>query len=268
MTTPSPFAAWLDLPPGHRFGPFAGHLTAARQARQHAACDVSPALFAERIDPSLLGQDMVLMASREGLAVDGRVHVAHRIRQHAPLPLGAGYALAGRVASLRPVARGHEVEVAATATTSPPSDPAVELAALYLLPGLAPAAGVTGATPPAPVDPAALAPIGRLQLTPERVMSYSADVGNLLHFDPAYAAARGFRAPIAQGLMLVTAFLGALGRARGDLPESFAIEARFRRPAFWDDGLEFLVHGAEWCCIAADRRLLVDGSFTAGSIRN
>jgi hypothetical protein len=232
--------------------------------RQHAACDLPSGLFAGRLDPTLLGQDMVLMASAAGLAVDGRVHLAHRIKQHASLRIGAAYEVGGRIERLAPVPRGHEVEISAGADTAPPRPSApVALAATYLLPGLAPASGVPGTSASAAPAGEAPATLGRLDLTPERVMSYSADVGNLLHFDPAFAAARGFRAPIAQGLMLVTAFLGTLARARGAAPERFELTARFRRPAFWDDRLEFRIGGAGWCCLAADGRVLVEGTFTA-----
>ena len=266
MSETSPFAGWLEQSPGTTFPPSAGSLTAATQARQHAACDAPASLFEGRLDPTLLGQDMVLMASRAGLAVDGRVHVAHRIRQQAPLALGQPYAIGGRIERLEAVPRGHEVEVSATAGAQPSQGAApVELAALYLLPGLAPAPGA--APRPATVSPApaGLATISRLDLTPERVMSYSADVGNLLHFDPAFAASRGFRAPIAQGLMLVTAFFGALARARGAAPARFELTARFRRHAFWDDRLEFRLGGDSWCCTAADGRVLVDGEFRAAA---
>ncbi|WP_119419010.1 MaoC/PaaZ C-terminal domain-containing protein [Desertibaculum subflavum] len=261
MSDISSFAGWLERPPGTIFPQRTGSLTAAAQARQHAACDLPASLSAGDLDPTLLGQDMVLMASAAGLAVDGRVHLAHRIVQRAPLRIDAGYRIGGSIERLVPVPRGHEVEISAAAEPALHAMP-IMLAATYLLPGLAPSG------PAAPASEASTAPVtaattlGRLDLTPERVMSYSADVGNLLHFDPAFAAARGFRAPIAQGLMLVTAFLGALARARGAVPERFELTARFRRPTFWDDRLEFHLDDERWCCIAADGRILVDGKFS------
>ena len=267
MSESSSFSAWLDRPAGYEFPPDAGCLNLTTQARQHAACDVPAKLFADRLDPTLLGQDMVLMASRDGLAVDGRVHVAHRIRQRAPLPLGIAYAVRGRIESRRAVPRGHEVKVLATAEAKPDSEAAVDLAALYLLPGVAPSAEAAPGHSAAPIDPASLSPIGQLRLTPERVMSYSADVGNLLHFDPPFAAARGFRAPIAQGLMLVTAFFGVLSRSRDAAPDAFVLGARFRRPAFWNDALEFHLGGERWCCTAADGRVLVDGEIVVSAVR-
>ena len=215
--------------------------------------------------------DLVIDHAREqigasdGLTVDGRVHVAHRIHQRAPLPLGIAYEVRGRIAGRRAVPRGHEVEVLATADAKPDCASPVDLAALYLLPGVAPSGDAATGHPAAPVDPASLSPIGRLVLTPERVMSYSADVGNLLHFDPPFAAARGFRAPIAQGLMLVTAFFGVLSRAGGSAPDAFVLGARFRRPAFWDEALEFRLGGERWCCMAADGRVLVDGEIVTAS---
>lgn len=263
MSEASPFRGWLDCPPGHVFPRAPGSLTAEAQARQHTACDIPAGLFADRIDPTLLGQDMVLMASRTGLTVDGRVHVAHSIAQHAAVRFGAGYAMEGRIERLKPVRRGHEVEVRASVQAGPSEQQSkwqapVELTGLYLLPGLEPAADARSETPPEPT-PASLALIGSLQLTPDRVKSYSADVGNLLHFDPAFAAARGFHAPIAQGLMLVTAFFGTVARMRGTAPDRFELTARFRRPAFWDDRLEFRLADETWCCVAADGRVLVEG---------
>lgn len=263
MSDISPFAGWLDRPPGTIFPQRAGSLTAVAQARQHAACDQPAGLFAGRLDPTLLGQDMVLMASAAGLAVDGRVHLAHRIVQRASLRIGDGYEIGGRIERLAPAPRGHAVEISAAAVPASQAATPIELAATYLLPGLAPSAGAIGTAAPRPPEPAALAPIGRLDLTPDRVKSYSADVGNLLHFDPDFAAARGFRAPIAQGLMLLTGFLGAVARARAAMPADFELTARFRRPAFWDDRLEFRLGGGHWCCLAADGRMLVDGAFGA-----
>lgn len=267
MSDISSFAGRLEQPPGTIFPQRTGSLTAAAQARQHAACDLPAGLFAGRLDPTLLGQDMVLMASAAGLAVDGRVHLAHRILQRASLRIDAGYRIGGRIERLAPAPRGHEVEISAAAESAPHAMPIV-LAATYLLPGLAPSgpAAPASAASTAPTPVTAQAALGRLDLTPERVMSYSADVGNLLHFDPAFAAAHGFRAPIAQGLMLVTAFLGALARARGAVPERFELTARFRRPTFWDDRLEFRLGEERWCCIAADGRMLVDGTFSAAEL--
>jgi acyl dehydratase len=264
MRETSPFAGWLERPPGSSFPKRAGSLTAATQARQHAACDLPPDLFVDHLDPTLLGQDMVRMASAAGLAVDGRVHLAHRIIQRASLRIGAAYEVGGRIERLAPVPRGHEVEISASADTPSPGPSApIALTATYLLPGLAPASGAPGTSAAAAPAGEAPATLGRLDLTPERVMSYSADVGNLLHFDPAFAASRGFRAPIAQGLMLVTAFLGALARARGAVPERFELTARFRRPAFWDDRVEFRLGGERWGCVAADGRVLVEGELKA-----
>ncbi|MEC8852032.1 MAG: MaoC family dehydratase, partial [Pseudomonadota bacterium] len=70
-------------------------------------------------------------------------------------------------------------------------------------------------------------------MTPEAVTLFSSDVGNLLHFDPDFAQAMGFRAPIAQGLMAMAWMMGEMACNRP--PRTFDVICRFRRPVFWDD---------------------------------
>ena len=69
------------------------------------------------------------------------------------------------------------------------------------------------------------------------VSGYSFEFPHLeAHHDPEAAAAIGMRAPIAQGLMGFTLLFNVL--AEGGLPVKFDIEARFKRPIFWDDELK------------------------------
>ena len=67
-----------------------------------------------------------------------------------------------------------------------------------------------------------------------QVRVFSGDVGNQIHFDPAFAARLGYRAPLAQGLMTMLWMVGRLAEETG-LSVPLAVTARFRRPVFWDD---------------------------------
>ena len=220
---------WDAVAEGFRFPTLEACVTAERQRRHHQACDVPEGAFGGRADPSILGQDTALAAVKAGLPLDGRIHLRCLIRQRRPVALGERLRLEGRVLPFGPSPRGRLLNAAFTFHDSAGAEP-LEMEMHYLLPG--PPTGERGPRE-AEAAPAAFAPIAAMALTPEKVMAYSSEAGNLIHFDVDFAKAAGFRAPLAQGQMQVTAALGALAAA--GLPEAFTLDSRFLRPLHWDE---------------------------------
>lgn len=249
--------AWDSVPAGFRFPAFEVVIDTARQAHYHACCDVDAGPFGPYADVSILGQDTSIAVLRAGLPNDGRVQTRHRIRQHGPVRLGEALIIQGRVEPYGASARGRLLNCTFDFLRHD-RGPAVTVEAEYLLPdGKAPAAAKTARPRPA-ADLADARPVAALRLTPDKVKAYSHEVGNLIHFDPAFAAARGFRAPLAQGLMQVTAMMGAI--AADGPPAALDLEVRFRRPLFWDAAATLLRRGeAEYLCVTDDGRIAGEG---------
>jgi acyl dehydratase len=219
---------WDAVVEGFRFPELEACVTTERQRRHHQACDVPEGVFGDRADPSILGQDTARAAVKAGLPLDGRIHLRCVIRQRRPVALDERLRLEGRVLPFGPSPRGRLLNAAFTFRDAAGAAP-LEMEMHYLLPG--PATGERGPREAEPA-PAAFTPIAEMALTPEKVMAYSAEAGNLIHFDADFAKAAGFRAPLAQGQMQVTAAIGALW---ADLPDDFTLESRFLRPLHWDD---------------------------------
>lgn len=229
-------SAWNDIPAGYRFPDFQVAVDRARQNAYHRAADVDTDRFGGHADVSIFAQDTSIAAGRAGLPKDGRIHTRHRIQQTAPIAIGDILTLRGRVEPFGQSPRGRVLHCAFDFIAADDSVP-LTMQADYLLPA--------GSTPPptsrptATEDPrAGLTTVGACQLTPAKVTAYSREAGNRIHFDPAFAAERGFRAPLAQGLMQVTAVMGAIVE-RG-APSALDLELQFRRPLFWDDRFEVL----------------------------
>jgi acyl dehydratase len=221
--------SWEAVREGFRFPTLDVSVDTERQRRHHRACDVPQGAFGGRADPSIFGHDTALAAVRAGLPLDGRIHLSCLLRQRRPVGLGERLSLDGRVLPFGTSPRGRLLAARFAFRDAAGASP-LEMEMRYLLPG--PPTGERPARAEEP-RPEAFAPVGRLTLTPEKVKAYSAEAGNLIHFDPAFAQAAGFRAPLAQGQMQVTAALGWL--ARRGLPDAFAFDSRFLRPLFWDD---------------------------------
>ncbi len=229
--------AWDDIPAGYRFPDFQVTVDRARQDAYHAATDVDGDRFGDRADVSIFAQDTSIAAGRAGLPKDGRIHTRHQIRQSAPIAVGDRLTLRGRVEPFGRSPRGRVLHCAFDFIAADGGRP-LTMRADYLLP----TGGVDRTPAPRPTAAAnpraGFASVGACQLTPEKVAAYSREVGNRIHFDPAFAAERGFRAPLAQGLMQVTAVMGAI--AATGAPSVLDLELWFRRPLFWDDRFEVL----------------------------
>jgi len=221
-----------------RLPPFETAITRARQARYHACCEVDGALFGDRADFSILGNDCLRAYNAAGLEIDGTVHLTQRFVRHANIAIDAPLVVRGRIATAEQTPKGRQLlyvfEVhgpdGAVAVTSEMGF--LEADAAALSPG--PPARARTKRPAESTE--GLAPLACKRLTPERVMGYSEEVGNRIHFEPEFAQAIGYRAPIAQGQMSITWMVEVLEAAGA--PARLELSARFLRPLFWDDSVE------------------------------
>ena len=247
---------WSAVAEGFRFPPLEARVTAERRRLYHRCCDVPEGRFGDLADVSIFGQDTALAAVAAGLPLDGRIHLRCLLRQAAPIPLGERLRLEGRVLPYGPSPRGRLLNATFAFRRVDGSVP-LEIEMQYLLPGPA-----TGERPAREAEAEAVyAPFAELALTPEKVMGYSEEVGNLIHFDVDFAKRAGFRAPLAQGQMQVTAALGAL--AAEGLPDAFTLDSRFLRPLHWDEraAIEATADRSRLRLVAPDGRVAGTAAF-------
>ena len=221
---------------GHKFSVWETMVDRKRQRRFHDAVGVSGAPFDGVVDVSVLSNDCLHGARpRDGLGAK-RLHVGVRVKQHASIPLGEPLEVYARVDNIRPVQRGRYIHIGFRFRQLDGSIPVeIDHQSLILDPSLDPPV-ITNKKPMLPKFESEFKVRRRVQLTPEIVSGYSFEFPHLkAHHDPKAAAAIGMRAPIAQGLMGFTLLFSEL--AEKGLPSSFDVEARFKRPIFWDDEL-------------------------------
>ena len=233
-------AASLRVEPGFAFPTEWIALDAAEQRRLHGHCGIPPERYGAHCDAGLLARRTItlntaaIQASRPGLAP---VHVVHRLRQHAPAPLGEKLRLDGRYVEIADARRG---QIARSRWEYRRDDGVVVLTVEPDVMMADPerkgdAGGKRAAAAPREEDTGGWAVLTRKQCTPETTCGYCLNTTNLIHTDPATARRYGFRAPIIAGNQTVNFVLEALSLdAR---PRSFDIEIRFRKPVFWDDAV-------------------------------
>ncbi|EDP65826.1 hypothetical protein BAL199_03339 [alpha proteobacterium BAL199] len=220
--------------------------TAEDQARWLAAAGADPEIWAGIAEPTLWGNDGFRGMKLVRQQPNGYVHVQQVMTVGAHAAIGEEIRFRGLTESVEPVRKGRMVtqrfdvvrdngEVAATLTH------------IGLLPDpaamTAPDRGRAGSGDPD--DLGGLEPIAEQTLTPDRVTTFSREVGNLIHFDPEFAQSLGYRAPLAQGLQTMTWMVDALGPVA-----PLTVRCRFRRPVFWDDAMCLLGqkgHDGRWC---------------------
>lgn len=216
------------------------------QARWLNAAGADPEIWAGIAEPTLWGNDGFRGMKLVRQQPNGYVHVQQVMTVTAHAALGEEIRFRGLTESVEPVRKGRMVtqrfevvqangEVAASMThIGLLPDPAVMTA---------PDNSRAGSRDSDDLD--GLEPIAEQTLTPDRVTTFSREVGNLIHFDPGFAQSLGYRAPLAQGLQTMTWMVGALGPAA-----PLAVRCRFRRPVFWDDAMRLLgQRGSDgrWC---------------------
>jgi acyl dehydratase len=224
------------LEAGYRFPEWEVTRTKEHQAERLRSSDVDPALYGEYQETALSGVDGFRTMTLGGMPIDGYVHTEQRFRQRGRIRLGETLTVRGRVESVGGHPRGTRVHHVYEFVRPDGSVPLVS-EIIGLLPDAAMKPGPGGDRSPGKrggEDPTAgLLLLARKTLTPGTVNVFSRDVGNEIHFDPAYAARYGFRAPLAQGLMSAVWMMSAL--ARRGVPETLDVFIRFIRPVFWDD---------------------------------
>lgn len=219
---------------GYEFAPWRTVVDRGRQGRYHTAVDINSALYADSVDVSVLSNDCLHGARpREALGAK-RLHIGVRVRQARPVPLGEELSVEARVAAIEPDRRGRYISVAFQFRAQDDSVP-VEIDHKSLILDADPAPSTSGPKPKK-VEVEGFDLLRRTVLTPEMVSGYSFEFPHLpAHHDPEAAAAIGMRAPIAQGLM----GFGLLFQecVRDGMPAVLDVEAKFKRPIFWDDVL-------------------------------
>lgn len=208
---------------------------AAYQAQRLGAADVDPELFGDWCEPGLFGLDCFTAMVTAGHDIDGYVFVGQTCRQIRPIRLGEAVILSGYVRECRPVRGGVcVVDVFRVSNASGAVCWESELTGFLVNEAARLAAGDVDAR--LVKRDAVSAPVWQSVqekvLTPQKVRDFSEDVGNLIHFDEAFARQHGFRAPLAQGVMSATWLLSTLYREA--MPDSFDVDLRYMRPVFWD----------------------------------
>lgn len=232
MNVPIPAEAPAHETVGHELPVWETCVDAERQGRYHRAAAVPADLFGDVVDVSVLANDCLHGARPRDALGAKRLHAGVRVRQSAPIPLGAKLAVEARVDALNPAKRGRYIHIDfAFRLTSGEVPVRIDHRSLILDPEIKPA-NKNAAPPPEPD----FQPLRQVQLTPEMVSGYSFEFPHLEgHHDSKAAAAIGMRAPIAQGLMGFTLLFAE--RVQMGAAATFDIEASFLRPIFWDDAL-------------------------------
>jgi acyl dehydratase len=233
---------------------------ASEQRRLHGHCSIPPERYGDYCDVGLLARRTItlntaaIQASRPGLAP---VHVAHRLRQHAPAALGETFRMDGRYVEIADARRGQiarsrwefrqddgaRVVARRSSEDGGRTEPAAGTLVLTVEPDVmmvdparkGDAGGKRPTATPPKEDAGGWTVLTRKQCTPETTCGYCLNTKNLIHTDRATARRYGFRAPIIAGNQTVNFLLEAL--ALDARPNSFDIEIRFRKPVFWDDAV-------------------------------
>lgn len=250
--------AYDGCPAGTRFPVFSSHVDQARQARYHRNTDVAGGDFADLADISVFAQDVSRAIAGAGLPNDGRVLVCQRLFQTGRIRLGEALSVEGEIGPYGEGPRGRHLNCRIAFRRANRTVP-LRMVTEHLLPyGEAPAPRNKAAAAQREDPRTGMSPVGALSLSPEKVMGYAEEVGNQIHSDPAFAQSRGYRAPLAQGLMQLTAMHGAI--VRRAMPWEMDLETRFLRPVFWDSQLTLYSDpaGRLYRCIDQDGKLTAE----------
>ncbi|MDP6342338.1 MAG: MaoC/PaaZ C-terminal domain-containing protein [Alphaproteobacteria bacterium] len=243
--------AYDGAPAGTRLPPFEIAVSPERQKQHHAVSDVDGGPFGAWADVSIFCQANAEATRRAGLPNDGRLHTRHRVLQAGYIRLDEALTIQGEIAPYRDGPRGRVLNCHFTFRRADGTVP-LRMETEHLLPYREPPLPDRRRQAAGGDDADGMRPIGALRITPEKVAGFSPEGGNLIHHDEAFARARGYRAPLAQGLMQLAALHGVI--ARQGLPWEMDLEIRFRRPVFWDSTLEIMASadGRRLCCLNED----------------
>ena len=247
---------------GTRFPVLSSHVDQARQDRHHHAAnvgeDVTGAAFGAIADATIFAQDISRVIVNAGLPDDGRVLIRQRIFQTGRVRLDEVLTVEAEVQPFGESTRGRHLHCTTAFRRADQTVP-LRMATEHILPfATPPEKSPSNADRPDPV--AGMDVVGGLMLNPDKVASYAEEVGNKIHTDPEVAQSRGFRAPIAQGLMQLTALHGAI--VSYAMPWEMDLDTRFIRPAFWDSELTLYADPDRRCYRCIDQ----DGKLTAEAV--
>ena len=248
--------AYDKAPEGTRFPVLTSHVDRARQDRYHRTSDVAGSAFADLADASIFAQDVSRVIANAGLPNDGRVLLRQRIFQTGRVRLDESLSVEAEVGPYGAGPRGRHLHCR-IAFRRPNRTVPLRMMTEHLLPfEQVPERSKSAKTYPEPVE--GMEMVGGLALNPEKVAVYASEVGNQIHSDPEFARSRGYRAPIAQGLMQLTALHGAIvNRA---MPWEMDLEIGFIRPVFWDSELTLYANpeGRLYRCVDQDGKLTAE----------
>lgn len=202
------------------------------QERKLRACGVDPALYGDTVETGLFGQDCFKAMTAGGVVLNGMVHMAQRFELYQATTLDQPLIQRGWIASDEEGPRGRRIVQIFEFFGG---DGAVSARAeMFRLKPDPAKMGVSRGTRRASEDPSVgMALIDEKTMRPQDVTAFSEDVGNLIHFEPDFAARYGYRAPISQGIQTMIWMMGALAKVVA--PTSLDVTARFARPVHWDD---------------------------------
>lgn len=258
------------LVPGFRFPEATVRRDPAMQEEALRACAADPAVWDGLTEPTLWGNDGFRAMSAAGQGIDGYIHMEQRLTLCGTLPLGEPALFSGETVSNEAVPRGRRIVQRFQVRRSDGTVAAIS-EHVRLLPDpekLGKSSDRTGAAPAREVPPRRV--LAEKTMRPEDVVAYSRPVGNEIHFDPAFAARYGYRAPLAQGLMTMTWMTAFLADSLRRAPDAVLV-AQFRRPVFWDDALTLVAEDAadgghtRLCALNADGRVACELTMTAGA---
>jgi acyl dehydratase len=270
MTDPAkalrgPLSAYDKSPAGTRFPVFFSHVDQARQAHYHQTTDITGAMFANLADVSIFAQDVSRAITKAGLPNDGRVLVSQRLVQTGRIQIGETLSVEGEIGPYGEGPRGRYLTCRVAFRRANRTVP-LRMTTEHLLPydqaSTAPKKAAAAAAATAKRDDPSLGmeAVGSLNLDPEKVMAYAEEVGNKIHSDPEFAQSRGYRAPLAQGLMQLTALHGAI--VKRAMPWEMDLETRFLRPVFWDSQLTLYSDpdGRVYRCVDGNGKLTAEAT--------
>lgn len=239
--------AYDGAPAGTRLPVMPSHLDRARQDQYHQISDVAGAAFADLADASIFAQDVSRVIAKAGLPNDGRVLISQRIFQIGRVRLDEVLSVEGVLGPYETGPRGRHLNCNVAFRRADQTVP-LRMITQHLLPFAAiPERRGASSNPGDPRD--GMRAVGSLKLSPEKVADYASEIGNQIHSDPEFANSRGYRAPIAQGLIQLTALHGAIvNRA---MPWEMDLQTRFIRPVFWDSELTLYAdpEGRRYRCV-------------------
>lgn len=264
--------------PGYEFAAETLTVTRDEQNWRHACCDIPHGFYGDRADPTILATRPIKVIGNALFANyddRGYVHTESRIKQHAPIPLGAPIAFSGRFTAVDDHPRGWMMHGAFT-YHGPDGRLLLEVHPKALMADQSkmrprpPAEALDPYSdtliPPPQVD---LEPGWELlfnrQVTPAKCLGYSGNTANIIHTIPSYAQSFGYRMPILAGNSLVQT---AVYAAQADGAEdTFEVYVRMLRPVHWDDGLAVIARRDEAGGIAEVKIIGPEGKPTNDLVR-